>query len=209
MFNVCPGCGRYSEEKEVRGRPERAVCPSCGHERKFLALPMFVVTGASGTGKTTTALELLGRSTEFVVLDQDILWNEAFNEPSNEYRLFRNTWLRVAKNIHQAGRSVVLFGTAIPEQYEKCPERRYFSAIHYLALTCSPSELERRLKERPEWRKSGTDENLQRMLEFNKWLQDNANGTNPPMKTLDTTAVSVQQTVESIHAWIVAKTNGM
>jgi broad-specificity NMP kinase len=202
MFNVCPRCGQYSEEKEIRKGPLRSVCASCGHEREFLELPLFVVTGASGTGKTTAALELLGSTTDFIVLDQDILWNDAFNAPSNDYRLFRNTWLRVAKNIHQSGRSVVLFGTAIPEQYESCPERRYLSQIHYLALVCRPAELELRLRDRPEWRKSGTEENLKRMLDFNKWLQENAATTEPIMQTLDTTATSVQNTVKSIRDWI-------
>jgi hypothetical protein len=30
----------------------------------------------------------------------------------------------------------VLCGSAVPEQYEHCPERRYFTTIHTLALVC-------------------------------------------------------------------------
>lgn len=136
MFNVCPACGEYTDAKEVLNQPPRAMCPDCNYEQKFLSLPLFVITGASGAGKTTAALELVSATKDFVILDQDILWNDAFNEPDNDYRLFRNTWLRMVKNINQAGKPVVLVGSAIPQQFESCPERRYLRSIHYLALVC-------------------------------------------------------------------------
>lgn len=204
MFNVCPGCGEYTDAKEVVAAPVRAVCPQCRHEQPFVSMPLFVVTGASGSGKTTIALELSRKPGDFMILDQDILWNDAFNSPENEYRVFRNTWLRMVKNIHQSGRSVVLFGSAIPKQYETCVERRYLSAIHYLALVCDPCELERRLKQRPQWRKSGTDENVKNMLDFNGWLRNNATTTNPPMTQVDTTAQTVPETTQAIRDWMSA-----
>lgn len=203
MFNVCPGCGEYTDVKEIINKPVRAVCPVCGHERQFLSLPLFVITGASGSGKTTAALELITTTHDFVILDQDILWNEAFNEPESDYRAFRNTWLRMVKNIHQAGKPVVLFGSAIPQQYEPCIERRYVSSIHYLALVCEPSELERRLVERPNWRRSGSPDNLERMIDFNRWLSENASKTDPKMTVLDTTRTTVQETVKLIHDWLI------
>jgi broad-specificity NMP kinase len=202
MFNVCPGCGEYTQAKEVVKPPVRAVCPVCGYEQKFLFLPLFVVTGASGSGKTTAALELVSKTQDFVILDQDILWNDAFNEPDNDYRLFRNTWLRMVKNIQQAGKPVVLFGSAIPQQYEACPERRYIRSIDYLALVCESSELKRRLMERPHWRKSGSEENLEKMLEFNNWLIENASKTETKMAVLDTTGIEVKDTVREILHWL-------
>lgn len=206
MFNVCPGCGEYTDAKEIiSSLPARAVCPVCKYEHRFLSLPLFVVTGASGSGKTTAALELVEMSQDYVILDQDILWNDAFNAPENDHRVFRNTWLRMVKNIHQAGKSVVLFGSAIPRQYESCIERRYISHIHYLALVCELSELERRLVERPNWRNSGSAENLQKMLDFNKWLCENASRTEPQMTLLDTTKITVQETIKSIQEWISAR----
>ena len=72
MFNVCPGCGEYTDAKEIINPPGRAICTICGYERQFLSLPLFVITGASGSGKTTVALELVAGSNDFVVLDQDI-----------------------------------------------------------------------------------------------------------------------------------------
>ncbi len=202
MFNVCPGCGEYTDEKDVAEAGGKAICPDCGFAIEYQSLPLFVVTGASGSGKTTAALKLQSLTQDFVVLDQDVLWIEAFNEPANDYRTFRNTWLRMVKNIHQGGKSVVLFGTAIPEQYEKCVERRYLNCIHYLALVCQPEELKQRLKERPQWRKSGSEENLDRMVDFNNWLTEKAETTEPPMAVLDTTRANIQDTVKSIMDWL-------
>jgi broad-specificity NMP kinase len=206
MFNVCPNCGEYNDKKDVLSLPDRAVCLNCTHEQRFLSLPLYVITGASGSGKTTAALKLIERTHEFVILDQDILWTDAFNSPDNDYQVFRNIWLRMVKNIHQAGRSVVLFGSAIPQQYESCTERRYLSCIHYLALVCEPPVLEKRLLERPSWRKSGSPENLRQMLGFNKWLSENASQTKPRMKVLDTTNDSIDKTVASILDWLVEET---
>lgn len=202
MFNVCPGCGEYTDAKEVIVPPGEAVCPNCGYKHNFLSLPLFVITGASGSGKTTAALELASATRDFVILDQDILWTDAFNQPENDYRLFRNTWLRMVKNIHQAGKPVVLFGSAIPQQYESSTERRYIRSIHYLALVCESGELKRRLTERPHWRKSGSKENLERMLDFNNWLTKNASNTEPKMTILDTTQRTVQETIQSIQHWL-------
>jgi hypothetical protein len=126
MFNTCPGCGQYSVEKTIDPAGPFAVCPFCGHRHRFLQLPLFVVTGASATGKTTVCLALQSSLPECVVLECDVLWRPEFADPENDYRAFRDVWLRLAKNIGQAGRPVVLCGSAIPAQYEPCPERRYF-----------------------------------------------------------------------------------
>jgi len=201
MFNVCPNCGEYDESKQVLHSPVRAKCGTCEFEHPFRALPLFVVTGASGAGKTTAALQL-GQSVQpFVILDQDILWSDAFNKPDEDFNTFRNTWLRMVKNIHQAGKSVILFGSAIPEQYERCTERRYLSEINYMALYCRKEVLTERLKARPQWRQSASDENLVAMLQFNNWLYENAAKTSPKMHLLDTSDIDVEDTGRAIIAW--------
>jgi broad-specificity NMP kinase len=202
MFNVCPGCGQYTNAKTVVEMPTRAVCPDCKYEHEFLSLPLFVVTGASCTGKTTASLELTKTRGNYVVLDQDILWNDKWNGAGSDVHLFRDTWLRMIKNIHQAGRSVILFGSCTAGQYESCIERRYIGAIHYLALVCEPAELEHRLLDRPQWRGSGSSENVRQMLEFNQWFLENASKTQPNITLLDTTQITVAETVNSIREWV-------
>jgi hypothetical protein len=205
MFNVCPSCGAYSVEKEIDPNESVAICPTCSYRHPFLRLPLFVLTGASGVGKTTVCLRLPPILPECVVLESDILWRKEFDEPATEYRAYRDLWLRVAKNVGQSGRPVVLGGTALPEQFATCPERRYFAAIHYLALVCDDGVLAERLRARPSWRRAGSDEFVDRMIRFNRWLIDNANRSNPPMALLDTTNGTVEDTVGQVAAWVRTK----
>jgi hypothetical protein len=212
MINVCARCGLYVEEKEIRkqsGTVALAVCPHCGHGQPFRRLPLFVLTGASGAGKTAVGLELVKAQLrdeswvpECVYLEQDILWRDEFVGPENGYRAFRNMWLRVAKNVGQSGRPVVLCGSAVPEQYETCPERRYFAGIHYLALVCADDLLRGRLQARPGWRQSGSDAFLERMIAFNRWFREEGPDAEPSIKLLDTSLLSVRETAERVADWV-------
>jgi len=201
VFNVCPSCGEYSDEKLIASDGRHAICQACGHEHPFLRLPLLIVTGASGTGKSTVLLTLVAEQSAFVCLDSDILWRDEFSKPDNDFRDYRNLWLRVAKNIAQNGRPVALFGSATPGQFEQCAESRYFSGIHYLALVCSDNELTRRLEARPAWRNSGTEAVLERMTKFNQWLIDNATKSDPPMSLLDTSELSLDESVDATKKW--------
>ena len=132
MFNVCDRCGLYAADMSIECRDDQsvAVCPSCGHAHPFLQLPLYIVTGSSGTGKSTVVPLLTKQAQTHVVLDTDILWESRYNTPEDNYRAYREMWLRIAKNINQSGRPVILCGTAMPEQLEPCLERRYFTVIH-------------------------------------------------------------------------------
>ena len=200
MFNVCPNCGEYAADKIIEGG--HAVCPNCGFQHKFIRLPLFLLTGASGVGKTTTCLGLAARVKDFVVMESDILWRDEFNKPTNDYRDYRETWLRVCKNISQAGKPVVLCGAAVPDQFERCVERRYFSTLHYLALICDDETLISRLKNRPAWRGSSSDEYIDEHIAFNRWLINNAPLTEPPMTLLNTAEITVNESVEAVEQWL-------
>ncbi len=52
MVEICPKCGNFSPDKTVTDNT--IACPKCGHSWEFLRLPLFIVTGASGVGKSTT-----------------------------------------------------------------------------------------------------------------------------------------------------------
>src|SRR2546421_10045282 len=111
MFLVCCGCGQWSTDRPVVDG--RIVC-SCGYRRRFPLLPMFVLTGASGAGKTTIGDELLGRIGEPVVLDADILWSADMDTPGDGYARFRGTSLRVAGNLPPAARALLPGGSGAP-----------------------------------------------------------------------------------------------
>jgi hypothetical protein len=162
---------------------------------------MFVVTGASCTGKTTVSLQMAERLPECVCLEGDILWRDEFNKPNADYMDFRNLWLRMCKNIAQGGRPVVLFGSVAPGQFEQCPERRYIGDIHYLAFVCRPDVLKSRLLARPQWRGSGEAENVERMLAFNDWFLAQQK-SEAGIHFLDTSDITEEAAVKQTEAWV-------
>lgn len=201
MFDVCPRCGLHEEAKTIDPAGPDAICPHCGHHHRFARLSLYVLTGASGSGKSTVCVGMPRRTQAYVFLEVDIFWQPVFNTPENDYAPFRNYCLRAAKNIAQAGRPVVLGGSAIPAQYEPAPQRRYFSQVHYLALVCSPDELTRRLQARPGWRESGHEGFIRSMIDFNQWFIDHA-ADYPTMTLLDTSGLSLADTLDRVMGWL-------
>jgi len=197
VFNVCPNCGEYSVDKLVLPEGPYAVCPVCEYRHKFVRLPLFIVTGASGAGKTTTCLTAAASTKDFVVMESDILYSDEVKDLER----YRELWLRVCKNISQAGKPVILCGSCIPSQFESRVERRYFSELHYLALVCDDEAVALRLRARPAWRRTSDDEYIARHVEFNRWLKENARSTEPPMTLLDTTEIGVDESVERLLGW--------
>lgn len=208
MFNVCPNCGEYSADKTIVPEGVYAVCLKCDFRHKFVRLPLFILTGASGVGKSTLCLELAAGMKDVVVMESDILWRAEFDEPETNYREYRETWLRVCKNISQSGKPVVLCGTGEPTQFEQCTERRYFSMLHYLALICDDHILASRMRKRPMRGTPLHDEFIKEQVAFNRWLQNNAGNTEPPMTLLDISKMTVDETAEKVARWIRSLMNG-
>jgi DNA-directed RNA polymerase subunit RPC12/RpoP len=210
MMNVCYNCGEYRVDKEFDQSGPYAICPLCGFKHEFRMLPVLMIGGASGVGKTTVYNHLVGTLSDVVLLEADILWRPEFDQPENNYRSFFETWLRISKNVSQSGRPVALFGAggAVPENVELCVERRYFSAVHYLALTCDDEVVVERLKSRPAWRKCGDPEFIDARVKFNHWFKEKAITLEPPVELLDTTGMSVEEAGAGVARWIGAKISG-
>jgi hypothetical protein len=203
-MNICANCGQYRVDKIIEPDGPYAICPECGHRQRFRQLPLLIVSGASGAGKSTVCRQLTGVLDIVVLLDSDILWRAEFNKPDDNYRAFFETWLRMAKNISQSGRPVVLFGAGLgmPENLEPCLERRYFSQVHYLALVCSDAGLTQRLQSRPTWRGSGEPAFIEAQLSFNNWFKSRGAGIQPKIDLLDTTDTADGETAQQVRAWI-------
>jgi predicted kinase len=206
MFNVCHNCGLYRADKTIDPSGPYAICPECGHKHPFWQLPLLIVSGASGAGKSTVCQALLGKLEDVVLLDSDILWRPEFNTPEDNYRDFFETWLRMAKNISQSGRPVVLFGAGMgmPETIEPCVERRYFSDVYYLALVCDDEIVAQRLRARPSWRGSSDQAFIDTHVQFNRWFKERQNEDHP-ISLVDTTNVSLETTIEEVKTWIREK----
>jgi hypothetical protein len=93
-------------------------CPRCGDEQQVPDLPLFVITGASGTGKSTVTSPLRRLLPDCEVFETDTLLHVA----ALGVDTWRGTWLRLAHDIALNGRVTVLAGstTSIPATTPAC-----------------------------------------------------------------------------------------
>lgn len=161
--------------------------------------PLFLVSGASCVGKTTLCELLFQQETDYIVLESDLLWEDRYNTPEDNYCAFRRLWMRICANVAQIGKPVVLCGCALPEQFEDQPERALFQEIHYLAAVCDEDALLRRAKEGRGVEEEGW---LKSSVDFNRWLKEHASETVPAVTLLDTTHLTPQQAADQADAWI-------
>jgi len=177
-----------------------ARCPVCGGaDRTAATAPLFVVTGASGSGKSTVLPELLRcLAGQCAVFDVDWLidpLSRAAKDGQTDWDSFRDAWLHVAHGVAQNGLPTLLLGPFIPEHLESPPGRRWVDEIHYLVLDC-PDELRRqRIEARPRWRGRDIDE----QTAFGRWLRQNL------APVIDTSTDSPAGVAQRVAAWVQAQ----
>jgi predicted ABC-type ATPase len=151
----------------------RAVCPECGRADDVVLGPLFIVIGASGSGKTAVlaplARSLRGRCVTF---DADLLMDAAGALNGGQpiiWPAFRDAWLAIAHGVAQSGMATVLLGPFIPDHLRELPARRWVGDIRFLALDCPDEQRRARINARPAWRSRDIDE----QVEFGRWLRRN------------------------------------
>ena len=195
MFETCRSCGRFAQG-DLIPVDGGLRCPACGSVAKFRRLPLFFLSGASCSGKSTAAHILFDGHHEYMTMECDILWGPHFNTPEDDYAAFRDTWLRMAANYAQHGKSSLLCGCITPEQIDRRSRKTYFSSCHYIAIVLSDEEMLRRLEKR------GADEaNRVSSLDFNRWLREN--GEAAGMTVLDATSLTPHETAQRVHEWVM------
>ena len=173
-------------------------CPHCGHISAFKRLPLFFLSGASCSGKSTAAAIIFDKHKEYITMECDILWGEHFNTPEDDYAAFRDTWLRMAANYAQYDKCTLLCGCITPEQIDRRYRKAYFSSVHYIAIVLSDEEMLRRLEKR-----GATAEHITASLNFNRWLREN--GENAGMTIIDASELTATETADRIHRWIMER----
>jgi hypothetical protein len=154
----------------MQPRGDVAVCPVGHGEDPAKRQPLFVVTGASGAGKTGVFPFLAAELRECVVFDVDWLIDPfelaCAPEPIN-WVAFRDGWLSVAHGVAQGDRATVLLSPFMPEQLHDLPARPWFTEIHFALLDCTDTTRLTRLGKRPDWR----DRNSGQQLAFAEHLR--------------------------------------
>ncbi|WP_249306210.1 AAA family ATPase [Lederbergia citrea] len=195
MAIVCTSCGEYIVPT-VNKEKHTATCLNCNHESAMNIFPLFIVTGASGVGKTTVVTELRKYLPDYDIFETDII-------EDNDWQTQRNNWLRIAHSIAQNNRKTILCGTMMPEDVAKCDHFGFFSQVHYAILHCDDQTREARLRARPAWRNCGSDEFIADHKKFAHWLVENANTAFvPPAPIIDTTFNNPNEVARDISNWV-------
>lgn len=200
MVDVCPRCGDYEWNKTVEG--SSMTCARCGHTWAFLKLPLFVVTGASGVGKTTTVQALQKASRDFVCLDNDAFYNIMPHETPEDYMAQTEQLMAFARNIMQCGKPTVWARAGNIDMLGNAYGTRFFSGIYVLALVCGEKELHRRMGEGrgisdPGWLQSSAD--------YNRYFIEHDHIGGVPYDTLDVTGLTVEEAALAAERWMKGK----
>ncbi|OPA73793.1 hypothetical protein BVG16_27320 [Paenibacillus selenitireducens] len=154
--------------------------------------PLFLITGASGSGKTRVITELYRECPEHVVLDLDALWG-----PVDDWDKIKNIWIHVAHQMALNQRMTILCGTFLPWEFDKVDLKDHFR-VYYIGLHCSDEVRETRLRARG-W----DDQSIQDHQEFNHWIVMNAEQSfDPAMPLIDTSVLSPEEVALRIKAYI-------
>jgi gluconate kinase len=167
-------------------------CPRCGGEQWLPRQPLFVVTGASGTGKSTIVEPLRRRLPDCLIVETDVILHVA----ALGWDTWRNTWLQLAHAIALNRRATVLCGSLLPEQLEGLPARRLVGPIHFCNLDCPDAVLATRLRARPAWR--GWHEAT--IVEHQRFAAKLRAQIQP---TFDTSVLRIQEVADCVAGWVL------
>lgn len=200
MIDICPRCGDYAWNKTMEG--PSISCSKCGHSWTFVKLPLFVVTGASGVGKTTAVQALQRSCQDFVCLDNDLFYNIMPHETQEDYMAQTEQMMAFAREIMQCGKPTMWARAGNVDLLGGAYGSRFFSGIYVLALVCGEEELSRRMGEGrgisdPGWLRSSAD--------YNRYFMEHDNIGGVPYDALDVTGLTVDEAASAVGQWAKGK----
>lgn len=96
--------------------------------------PLFILSGCSGIGKTTTAIEIMHHQTDVVVLDADVFGGIQNASTSEDYRKRVDTLESFSRNIAQSDKAVLWTMAGNLDMLPQSYNAQFFSAIRCLVL---------------------------------------------------------------------------
>lgn len=204
MAAQCIKCGNYKWDKIVENN--RITCPRCGYSWKFNKLPLFILTGCSGVGKTTTAHELMLSTEDLVVLDADFFHDLMPHETQEDYRRRIEKMEDLSKNIMQAGKPVLWAMAGNLDKLNSVYNRRFYSDIFCLALVCDEQTLRHRMVQ---GRGITDDEWIRSSVEYNNYFKTHTAIYDIRFDVCDTEGKEVGQVVEEVKKWVTEKMTGI
>ena len=197
MLEICSKCGNHEWDKEVDGNTIK--CPKCGYKWKFEKLPIYFLTGCSGVGKTTTAIELQKLTDEYVILDVDWLRNVVWPQNDEEEKNLIEQIFYLTKDISQSKKAVVWTMAGGLDRLSRAYGKRFFSEIKVLALTAESETIRKRMTEG-----RGIDDAgwIQSSVDYNNYFRTHDILDDTKYDTLDCTNGTPAEIARKVLEWL-------
>ncbi len=154
-----------------------------------------IVTGAPGTGKSTTVQALLALKTECIVFDIDWLSDSASSlagrsiyTDASTWEPYRKLWFEILKGISLNHQVTVLFAPISKQDIEGLVDK---ATISWLLLDCSDNERIKRLEQR-RWSQDKIQEALNDANELRQEVSD----------VIDTSNKTPEEVAKKILEWL-------
>ena len=193
MISICPRCNSHRWNKTAT--VTHITCPDCGHSWPYRQGCLYLLTGCSGVGKTTTAIHLFGRTKDFAVLDADMFYIPDDSHLSSMLEKVCN----MSAAFNQQGTAILWTKAGGLDCIKDTYHRQFFSEVKCLALTCEPDELRRRMTEG----RSITDEAwLNGSRDYNAYFRTHDALGDVHFDKLDITRLTPVEAAEQVLAWM-------
>lgn len=197
MVSFCPKCSNREWNKHVEN--DTIKCPICGTTWKFTPMPLLMLTGCSGVGKTTTAMEIMRRNVDFVVLDGDIFYDFMKIETVEDNIKWVESMGNISKNIMQSGRPVMWAMAGNIDKISETYHSRFFSEIRCLALVCD----EELLRTRMTVGRGITDEKwITSSVKYNHYFKTHNQIGRTNFETFDISNKSISEVADYVIKWV-------
>jgi AraC-like DNA-binding protein/adenylate kinase family enzyme len=174
-------------------------------------LPLFIINGANGVGKTTVMDCLFQKQKDYIVIDTTFLINAANHTPEDDFKTYNDICLFLAATVQQIGIPVVLVGCAVPGRYEASGCSKYFTHINYFTLLTDEKTLVARLRKRRQEANfsdlfgQSEDDFSKGAVGHNKWLIENCKEHTATMGYLEYTDITKEEAAVIIDKWILER----
>lgn len=197
MIGTCSKCGSHKWNKTVKDG--KVFCSDCGHSWSFKSLPLFVLSGCSGIGKTTTAIEIMHKTDDIIVLDADVFCGIQNAVSEDDYRSRMDTIEWLSRNINQSGKPVLWTIAGNLDMLHESYNSRFFSDIYCLALVADESEIRDRMTKG----RGITDQGwIEGSVGYNEYFKTHNSVGKTNIETLDTSHKSPSQVADEVISWV-------
>jgi hypothetical protein len=199
----CDRCGAYAiRRQQLHDGIGDFACDACQRRFSRRVMPLYIVTGASGVGKTSITPLLQGLLPNCGVFDKDQMW-------ARDWDMIYNNYFRIASALAQGGKVTVVVGTIMPEFLVGLSDRDLVGEIRYANLHCDDETRRHRLLTRRTW-DVPDEEFIHQHEEFARWLLDHATTDfGAPMPTFDTTVDMPEVVAQNVATWVKQHVAGL